>query len=114
VNSNLWNQIISTLPDPHFLQTYEWGQVKVKYGWKPYYAIWTDDGKFTVSPTTENWSLNIGHYQAAALILKRTAFRRFSIYYAPKGPLMDWANESLRKRVLDDLQSLRRSRARSS
>ncbi|GAB1471914.1 peptidoglycan bridge formation glycyltransferase FemA/FemB family protein [Chloroflexota bacterium] len=105
MNSNLWNQIISTLPDPHFLQTYEWGQVKAKYGWKPYYAIWTDDGKFTVFQTAENWSLKTGHYQAAALILKRTAFRRFSIYYAPKGPLMDWANESLRKRVLDDLQS---------
>ncbi len=43
--------------------------------------------------------------QAACLVLKRTAFRRFSIFYAPKGPLMDWTNESLRKRVLDDLHS---------
>lgn len=43
--------------------------------------------------------------QAACLVLKRTAFRYFSIFYAPKGPLMDWTNESLRKRVLDDLQS---------
>jgi peptidoglycan pentaglycine glycine transferase (the first glycine) len=105
VNSNSWNQIISNLPDPHFLQTYEWGQVKAKYGWSPYYAIWNADGKFTVSQTTDNWSLVTGDIVAAALILKRTAFRRFSIFYAPKGPLMDWANESLRKRVLDDLQS---------
>lgn len=102
MNSNIWNEIISKLPDPHFLQTYEWGQVKAKYGWVPYYAVWTEDGKFSVS---SNYQLPITNIVAAALILKRTALRRFSIFYAPKGPLMDWTNESLRKRVLDDLQS---------
>ncbi|MBK7448434.1 MAG: peptidoglycan bridge formation glycyltransferase FemA/FemB family protein [Anaerolineales bacterium] len=101
MTKNIWNEIISKLPDPHFLQTYEWGQVKAKYGWTPYYAIWTEDGKFSVS---SNYQLLVTKV-VAALILKRTAFRRFSIFYAPKGPLMDWTNESLRKRVLDDLQS---------
>lgn len=105
MNSDSWNQIISNLPDPHFLQSYEWGQVKAKYGWSAYYAVWTEDGKFQVTSdlqTITNYQLPI---TASALILKRTAFRRFSIFYAPKGPLMDWTNESLRKRVLDDLQS---------
>ncbi|HAX68209.1 MAG TPA: hypothetical protein DCY14_01250 [Anaerolineae bacterium] len=105
VTGNIWNEIISKLPDPHFLQTYEWGQVKAKYGWVPYYAVWSADGKFTVSQTTDNWSLETGNFVAASLILKRTALRRFSIFYAPKGPLMDWTNEPLRERVLDDLQS---------
>jgi peptidoglycan pentaglycine glycine transferase (the first glycine) len=110
VTGNIWNEIISKLPDPHFLQTYEWGQVKAKYGWIPYYAVWTKDGKFSVSQTTENWSLDTGKVVAAALILKRQIISRgfaarLSILYAPKGPLMDWADESLRKRVLDDLQS---------
>jgi lipid II:glycine glycyltransferase (peptidoglycan interpeptide bridge formation enzyme) len=102
VTGNIWNEIISKLPAPHFLQTYEWGQVKAKYGWVPYYALWIEDGKFSVS---SNYQLPITNVIAASLILKRTAFRRFSIFYAPKGPLMDWTNESLRKRVLDDLQS---------
>lgn len=102
MTGNIWNEIISKLPDPHFLQTYEWGQVKGKYGWVPYYALWTEDGKFSVS---SNYQLPITNVIAASLILKRTAFRRFSIFYAPKGPLMDWTNEPLRKRVLDDLQS---------
>jgi peptidoglycan pentaglycine glycine transferase (the first glycine) len=110
VTGNIWNEIISKLPDPHFLQTYEWGQVKAKYGWIPYYAVWTKDGKFSVSQTTENWSLDTGKVVAAALVLKRQIISRgfaarLSILYAPKGPLMDWADESLRKRVLDDLQS---------
>jgi peptidoglycan pentaglycine glycine transferase (the first glycine) len=43
------------------------------------------------------------------MILKRkvinTGFAaRLSILYLPKGPLMDWENDSLRKRVMDDLQ----------
>lgn len=33
---------------------------------------------------------------------------RLSILYAPKGPLLDWTNESLRNRVLNDLQTLAR------
>jgi lipid II:glycine glycyltransferase (peptidoglycan interpeptide bridge formation enzyme) len=44
------------------------------------------------------------------MILKRQILRsgfaaRLSILYAPKGPLLDWTNISLRKRVLGDLQS---------
>ena len=110
MHSNIWNSIISKLPNPHFLQTYEWGQVKAKYGWSPLYGIWTDDGKFTVLKETDNWSLNADRCVAVALILKRQILRngfaaRLSILYSPKGPLLDWANESLRTRVLNDLQS---------
>lgn len=108
--SNQWNELISKLPNPHFLQTYEWGQVKAKYGWIPYYAVWTDDGKFQISQNTEHWSLNTGHCLAASMILKKQILSRgfaarLSILYAPKGPLLDWDNEALRTRVLNDLQS---------
>jgi peptidoglycan pentaglycine glycine transferase (the first glycine) len=108
VTNNIWNEIISKLPNPHFLQTYEWGQVKAKYGWTPYYAIWTDDGKFHVST---NYQLPItNHPVAACLILKKQILNRgfaarLSILYAPKGPLLDWDNAPLRIRVLNDLQS---------
>ena len=108
-----WNSLISNLPNPHFLQTYEWGQVKAKYGWTPLYAVWTKDqfSVFSDQPSvTENWSLKTEHCIAAALILKKSVIRRgfaakLSILYAPKGPLVDWENESLRIRVLDDFQS---------
>src|SRR5688572_9593055 len=48
VESNLWNSLISNLPNPHFLQTYEWGQVKTKYGWSTLYAVWDAEGKWKV------------------------------------------------------------------
>jgi peptidoglycan pentaglycine glycine transferase (the first glycine) len=110
VKSKIWNSIVSKLPNPHFLQTYEWGQVKAKYGWSPLYAVWTSDGKFSVLKDTNNWSLDADHCVAAALILKRQILRngfaaRLSILYAPKGPLLDSTNESLRSRILNDLQA---------
>ena len=110
---NLWNAVISRLPNPHFLQTYEWGQVKLKYGWSPLYVVWTED-KFSVigdpSSVADHRSLDAGRCVAAALILKRQIIQNgfaawLSILYSPKGPLLDWANESLRNRVLDDLQA---------
>jgi peptidoglycan pentaglycine glycine transferase (the first glycine) len=113
VENNFWNSLISNLPNPHFLQTYEWGQVKSKYGWSPVYAVWTEN-QFSVfsdqSPLTKNWLLSTEHCLAAALILKRQILQngfaaRLSILYSPKGPLLDWSNEPLRNRVLNDLQS---------
>ena len=111
MESSNWNSIISKLPNPHFLQTYEWGQVKEKYGWEPLYAVWTEE-RFSVisNQSTDNLSLINEHCIAAALILKRQIIRngfaaRLSVLYSPKGPLLNWTNESLRNRVLNDLQS---------
>ena len=110
METSLWNSIISKLPNPHFLQTYEWGQVKAKYRWTPLYAVWDADGEWKV--TSDLNVLSTFHSPVAtALILKRQILRnafaaRLSILYSPKGPLLDWTNEALRNRVLDDLQSL--------
>jgi len=113
VTDNTWNSILSKVPNPHFLQTYEWGQVKAKYGWTPYYSVWTGDGKWKVVSDPNQLSTHRSPVIAATLILKRTILNsgfaaRLSILYAPKGPLMDWGNEQLRARVLNDLQSYAR------
>ncbi len=105
----IWNQLISSLPNPHFLQTHEWAQVKSKYGWKPIYLIWSDKA-FQSYTSDQLDQLDQSNINAACLVLKRTVLSRgfvsrLCILYAPKGPLLDWANESLRNRVLDDLQS---------
>ncbi|MBC7879391.1 MAG: peptidoglycan bridge formation glycyltransferase FemA/FemB family protein [Anaerolineales bacterium] len=90
-----WNEIISQLPEPHFLQTWEWSQVKAKNGWSGLPFVWKDSQNEIV---------------AAAMILKKQILSkgfaaRLSILYAPKGPLLDWNDEALRNRVLNDLQS---------
>ena len=110
MESNNWNSIISNLPNPHFLQTYEWGQVKAKYGWEPIYLVWDNAGKMNEERSVDHLSSFVAPPSAAALILKRQILRnafaaRLSILYSPKGPLLDWSNEALRNRVLDDLQT---------
>jgi peptidoglycan pentaglycine glycine transferase (the first glycine) len=107
LESKIWNSLISKLPNPHFLQTYEWGQVKAKYGWQPIYLAWDREGKMQEERGLSSFNF---HPSAAALILKRQILRngfaaRLSILYSPKGPLLDWSDEVLRNRVLNDLQA---------
>jgi len=116
VESNNWNSIISKLPSPHFLQTYEWGQVKAKYGWQPIYVVWDEQGNMKVETDVDRLSSFGFQPSAAALILKRQIIRngfaaRLSILYSPKGPLLDWTNETLRTRVLNELQSFAKQQA---
>src|SRR5271157_1323019 len=112
MQTTIWDQLIASLPNPHFLQTYEWSQVKSKYGWKPIYLVWS--GKSFQSYTSEQLDLlDQSNNQAACLVLKRTVFsrgfaNRLCVLYCPKGPLLNWNDESLRNRVLDDLQSFAR------
>jgi lipid II:glycine glycyltransferase (peptidoglycan interpeptide bridge formation enzyme) len=110
MKQNFWDESISQLPNPHFLQTYEWGQVKSAYGWQPLYLVWTDAG-FSVSAEFSN--LQPTTIKAAALVLKKTVptsglAARLCILYTPKGPLLDWNDLPLRTRVLDDLQRFAR------
>jgi peptidoglycan pentaglycine glycine transferase (the first glycine) len=112
VANNHWNALISKLPNPHFLQTYEWVQVKANYGWSPIYIVWS--GRSYTPYTSDQLDLlepsDLSDLKAACLILKRQILNngfaaRLSVLYSPKGPLLDWTNESLRNRVLNDLQA---------
>lgn len=92
-----WNALVARLPNPPLLQSWEWAQVKAEYGWKPMPFVWYEVATANHNPL------------AAAMVLKRTVLNRgfaarLCVLYIPKGPLMDWSDESLRKRVLGDLQ----------
>jgi len=88
-----WNELIASLPRAHLLQTWEWSQVKVKYGWQPMPFMWL---------------ATMGKPVAAAMVLKRRVTvggfsKKMCVLYVPKGPVMDWDDTALRVRVLDDL-----------
>jgi len=114
MTENPWNTLIARLPNPHFLQSYEWGQVKAAYGWTPFYSVW-DEKEFGVASDLSYLSSFIFHPEASALILKRTVGLgplRFSVLYIPKGPNLDWNDIPLREHVLADLQAFaKRQRA---
>ena len=100
MDNKTWHKIITSLPNPHLLQTWEWGAVKEQFGWTAHHKVWRD-GEQVV---------------AAALVLERTVnlggiSPRLRMHYTPKGPLLrDWEDNGLRKRVLDDLVTFARSR----
>ncbi len=85
-----WNEAIASLPNASILQTAEWAALKAGGGWQPLFRQWRD-----VS----------GQLEAAALILKKRLAPGLSFWYIPRGPLLDWRNEPLRSRVLNDLSA---------
>ncbi|MFZ3071383.1 MAG: peptidoglycan bridge formation glycyltransferase FemA/FemB family protein [Anaerolineaceae bacterium] len=91
-----WNGLIQTLPNAHILQSWEWGQSKIRNGWTPLHYLWEDAQ---------------GNLLAAALILSRKVSLglpglTLKVLYCPKGPILDWGNRMLASQVLDDLQNL--------
>jgi peptidoglycan pentaglycine glycine transferase (the first glycine) len=91
-----WNKMICGLPNPHLLQSAEWGQIKSQFGWRSLCYVWQDTS---------------GKAAAGAQVLIREISLlglsgRWRVAYVPKGPLLDWSNAPLRQRVLKDLSHL--------
>jgi len=95
-----WNSTIAGLPGAHILQTREWAQVKAAYGWEPIPEVWRDpDGKVIAAALVLQRSIRLGGLPSLLRVL-----------YVPRGPLLDWSNRPLRRRVLKDLQDLAKRR----
>ena len=105
-----WDGIIASLPDAHILQTQEWGEVKARIGWQPYYYVWTESGdRLSHNRVIDDGSYPTGKSVAAALVLLRTvklAGYPLRVLYIPKGPILDWQNDYVRQRVLSDLAEI--------
>ncbi len=90
---DLWNEALLKLPYNHVLQSYEWGQFKAQYGWKPLRLLLEEDGSV----------------QAAASVLRRKfPHLPLCIMYVPKGPALDYGDNELQQRVLSALQDVAR------
>ena len=91
----LWNGFVAGGPNPHVLLSWEWGQFKAAYSWQPIRLLFYRGGEVV----------------AAASILKR-AVGPVSVCYAPKGPVVDFADADLAGEVLDTMvATARRQRA---
>lgn len=95
-----WDRLLVGLPAAHLLQSWEWGEVKQRYGWRAERLAWLDLD---------------GHARAAAQVLERTlaipgARRKWSVLYCPRGPALDWSDGPTRQAVLEDLGRRARDR----
>jgi len=94
MKSNRWNQIVATFPDPHILQTWQWGDVKSKFGWEPLYKVWGNESCPDAAVLILRRSITIGSFSP-----------RLRILYVPKGPLIrDWGDQDIVTQVLSDLK----------
>ena len=92
-----WNKLVATMPDPHILQSWEWGKVKNQFGWQATRYLWDVPGQATASVLE----------RVVTLAGISTPLR---VLYVPKGPLLDWEQADLRQQVLTDLQRLAHER----
>ena len=100
MDARAWNRIIAGMPHPHLLQTWEWGEVKSRFGWTPFHKVWEADGQVTAAALVLERTINLGGLSA-----------RLRMHYTPKGPLLaDWEDAGMRRQVLHDLEAFARQR----
>ncbi|HEX6511364.1 MAG TPA: peptidoglycan bridge formation glycyltransferase FemA/FemB family protein, partial [Chloroflexota bacterium] len=91
----MWDAFVAAAPNPHVLQSWEWGEFKAAYGWQPIRLLGCRDGQLA----------------AVASILKRAA-GPVSMCYVPKGPVLDYGDRELAAAMLDAIVRIgRRERA---
>lgn len=94
-DARAWDRALLSLPNPHILQSWAWGEFKSRHGWRATRLLF-DGGAATV---------------AAASVLQRKVPRLpLSILYVPRGPALDWTDTALARRVLEELERLARRR----
>lgn len=72
-DASAWDAFVSQASDGSVLQSWAWGSLKARYGWRPARYFWLDAGQ----PT------------AAISVLRRSFPGGFALHYAPRGPVLD-------------------------
>ncbi len=80
-----WRDLLAGMPDPHVLQSWEWGELKAQTEWNAERLVIGDAG---------------GRPSAACQFLWRQVSDKLPlrVAYVPKGPVLDWSNDD----VVDD------------
>lgn len=73
-----WNSFVSSFEEPAILQSYEWGELKSKHGWRPIRIAIEENGNIC---------------GAISLLEKKIPKINASLFYAPRGPILDYSNK---------------------
>jgi len=127
-NPAAWDAAVLSLPQPHILQSWAWGETKAQTGWRARRLVWTrppgppilggtqlpskleetrlapKSGKTRLPPELggEGGALPLA---AASLLVRRlNSWLPAAVAYVPKGPILDWSDTALVEAVLSWLE----------
>lgn len=92
-----WDAALLKLPEPHLLQSWEWGAFKSRHGWEPSRYLWVD-------------AASDQPQAAASLLTRRLDYLPMQVMYVPRGPVVNYGDDALLTRVLRDLETVARRR----
>lgn len=90
-----WNDFVTRHPHGHFMQLWEWGQLRSTTGWRPHHLAVAD----------------ITGFQATALVLERVIPGFGTLFYSPRGPLWDPSVADGLLRLASGVRALARMRS---
>lgn len=80
VDRQRWNDFVIQQPEFALLQSYEWGELKEKQGWRAVRLAVQQQGRIVAG---------------AQILIKRTVHGLLNMAYIPRGPFVDWENREL-------------------
>lgn len=90
-----FNDFLAKYPKGHVLQSWEWGEIKSRTGWKPWRLIVEENGEMAA---------------VASVLERKLPVIGIPIFYASRGPIVDWENHALVDFILAEIRDLARKR----
>lgn len=89
--SDDWNDFVRGSEYPTVMQSWQWGELKATTGWQPHVVAIERDGAIT----------------GGALVLERPIPHvGRCLFYAPRGPVVDWSDAPLVREVVAQIRAL--------
>ena len=86
-----WNRFVAASPTCPVLQSFEWGELKSRFGWTPIRLAVEDNGKIIAG---------------VSILKKQLPYLGHSMFYAPRGPVIDFSNRQLVEFFLCGIEEL--------
>ena len=85
----LWNDFVAKSPSSPVLQSFEWGELKARFGWEPLRLAIEDNGKIVAG---------------VSILLRKIPYIKSNLFYAPRGPVVNFSNRELLEFLLGAIE----------